>query len=85
MMNQYEWIIATPRSNSACTLGSQEVGKVSLPSFSSCCWPKALEPSATDIAATSTRHLNVDLSFDFMGTSMRVRALTTAVAGCSKT
>ena len=38
MMNQYECIIATPRSNSACTLGSQEVGKLSLPSFSSC-WP----------------------------------------------
>src|SRR5262245_30538738 len=36
MVNQYEWIIATPRSNSACTLGSQEVGKESFPSFSSC-------------------------------------------------
>ena len=53
--NQYEWIIATPRSNSACTLGSQEVGKLSLPSFSSC-WPKALQLSAAVIPATSIRH-----------------------------
>src|SRR5207344_2796411 len=56
--NQYEWIIATPRSSSACTLGSQEVGKLSLPSFSSC-WPKALQPSAADIAAASIRHFGL--------------------------
>ena len=65
--NQYEWIIATPRSNSACTLGSQEVGKLTLPSFSSC-WPKALQFSAAVIPATSIRH------FGFMGTS-RARAI----------
>src|SRR5262245_30850658 len=63
--NQYEWIIATPRSNSACTLGSQEVGKLSLPSFSSC-WPNALQLSAAVIPATS----NSD--FGFMGASGRV-------------
>src|SRR5215470_19976662 len=33
--NQYECSMATPRSNSACTLGSQEVGKLTLPSLSS--------------------------------------------------
>src|SRR5438552_3509549 len=48
--------MATPRSNSACTLGSQEVGKLSLPSFSSC-WPNALQVSAAVIAATNTRCL----------------------------
>src|SRR5438309_4158039 len=63
-MNQYEWLIATPRSNSACTLGSQEVGKLSLPSFSSC-WPNALQLSATVMPATSIRY------FRFMGTSGR--------------
>src|SRR5262245_35816245 len=63
--NQYEWIIATPRSNSACTLGSQEVGKLSLPSFSSC-WPNALQLSAAVIPATSTS------DFGFMGASGRV-------------
>src|SRR5437763_16932691 len=65
-MNQYEWIIATPRSNSACTLGSQEVGKLSLPSFSSC--PKALQLSAAVIPATNIRR------FRFMGTSKRAIA-----------
>src|SRR5439155_4596658 len=76
-MNQYEWIIATPRSNSACTFGSQEVGKLSLPSFSSC-WPKALPLSAAVIPATSIKHVG------FMGTSGRVRSLMTAAVGCSK-
>src|SRR5262249_21333690 len=33
--------MATPRSNSACTFGSQEVGKLSVPSFSSPCCPEA--------------------------------------------
>src|SRR5262245_41823205 len=62
--NQYEWIIATPRSNSAWTLGSQEVGKLSLPSFSSC-WPRAPQLSAAVIPMTSIRY------FGFMGTSGR--------------
>src|SRR5262249_42515923 len=35
--NQYECSIAMPRSNSACTLGSQDVAKVTLPSLWSCC------------------------------------------------
>src|SRR5262249_17180080 len=64
-MNQYEWIIATPRSNSACTLGSQDVGKLSLPSLSSC-WPNALQFSAAVIPATNTS------DFAFMGASRRV-------------
>jgi hypothetical protein len=58
-------------------LGSQEVGKLSLPSFSFC-WPKALPFSAAVIPATSIRH------FGFMGASGRVRSLTTATVGCSK-
>ena len=58
MRNQYEWIIATPRSNSACTLGSQEVGKLSLPSFSSC-WPKALQLSAAVIAGDKYQTLRL--------------------------
>ena len=33
--------MATPRSNSVCTLGSQDVGKLTLPSRSSC-WLHAL-------------------------------------------
>ena len=33
---QNECSIATPRSNCACTLASQEFGKLTLPSFSSC-------------------------------------------------
>src|SRR5262249_54272506 len=37
--------MATPRSNSACTLGSQEVGKLTLPSFSSC-WLHVLPVNA---------------------------------------
>src|SRR5262245_35000177 len=51
--NQYEWSIATPRSNSACTFGSQEVGKLSVPSLSSCCWAKAPEASAAVIRAAA--------------------------------
>jgi hypothetical protein len=38
--NQYECSIATPRLNSVCTLGLQDVGKVTVPSFWSC-WPIA--------------------------------------------
>src|SRR5262245_31126782 len=72
--NQYEWIMATPRSNSACTLGSQEVGKLSLPSFSSCC-PRALPLSVAVSAATSIRRLG------FMGTSGVVRSCTIATSG----
>src|SRR5262249_44768691 len=74
-MNQYECSMATPRSNSACTLGSQEVGKLSLPSFSSC-WPKALQLSAAVMPAISIRH------FRFMGTSGRARS--TAAVDCLK-
>src|SRR5262245_58839258 len=37
--------MATPRSNSACILKSQEVGKLTFPSFSSC-WLHALPFSA---------------------------------------
>src|SRR5262249_20251542 len=37
--------MATPRSNSICTLESQEVGKLTLPRFSSC-WLDALPVSA---------------------------------------
>src|SRR2546425_1990998 len=33
-VNQYECSIATPRSNWLCTFASQEVGNVTLPSFS---------------------------------------------------
>src|SRR4051794_19563522 len=40
--------MATPRSNSACTLGAQEVGKTTLPNFSSC-WPIAPLASAAVI------------------------------------
>src|SRR4029450_11175864 len=43
--NQYECNMATPRSKSACTLGSQEVGKLTLPSLSSC-WLQALPVSS---------------------------------------
>src|SRR5262245_11873193 len=49
MMNQYECNIATPRSNSTCTLGSQEVAKFTLPSLSSC-WAIALLASATVVS-----------------------------------
>src|SRR6516165_992624 len=69
-VNQYEWIIATPRSNSACTLGSQEEGKLSLPSFSSC-WPNALQPRATVMPAASIRY------FRFMGNLPDARPRTT--------
>src|SRR5512145_2354818 len=33
-MNQYEWSIATPRSNCSWALALQEVGKLTLPNFS---------------------------------------------------
>src|SRR5436190_23553245 len=50
--------MATPRSKSACTLGSQEVGKLNLPSFSSC-WPNALQLIATVISpATNSLHFS---------------------------
>ena len=62
IVNQYEWIIATPRSNSACTLGSQEVGKLSFPSFSSC-WAAAGPLSAAMMVATTMT------DFGFMETS----------------
>src|SRR5215468_8455024 len=55
-MNQYECSMATPRSNSACTLGSQEVGKLTLPSFWSS-WVAAPPASAAVIrpAANNVR------------------------------
>src|SRR5882672_10025765 len=49
--NQYEWSIATPRSKSGCTLGSQDVGKVTLPTitfWSASSW-------ATEGAASASR------------------------------
>src|SRR5215475_4417598 len=50
--NQYECSMATPRSNSACTLGSQEVGKLTLPSFSSC-WLQVLLVSVAAMRLTT--------------------------------
>src|SRR3954453_11089663 len=46
--------MATPRSNSACTLGAQEVGKTTLPRFSSC-WPIAPLPSAAVIRPAANK------------------------------
>src|SRR5882757_4548371 len=46
--------MATPRSNSACTLGAQEVGKTTLPSFSSC-WPIAPVASAAVIRPAANK------------------------------
>src|SRR4051794_23981127 len=46
--------MATPRSNSACAVGSQEVGKVTLPSFSSC-WPIAPLASAAVIRPAANK------------------------------
>src|SRR6267142_2750334 len=49
--------MATPRSNSACTLASQVVGKLTLPSFSSCC-ENAPKLSAAEVRpATNIKHL----------------------------
>src|SRR5262249_54988257 len=57
MTNQYECNMATPRSNSACTLGSHDVGKLTLPSFSS--WsanaPPASAAAEISPAANETR------------------------------
>src|SRR5437763_1670800 len=49
--------MATPRSNAACTAGSQEVAKLTLPSFSSC-WAKTLQVSAPEMLATKNRCLS---------------------------
>src|SRR5882757_7457433 len=46
--------MATPRSNSTCTLGSQEMGKSTLPSFSSC-WPIAPLASAAVIRPAANK------------------------------
>src|SRR5260370_31900652 len=54
LRNQYECRIATPRANSACTLGSQERGKATLPSFSSC-WPIAPLVSAAVIRPAANK------------------------------
>src|SRR5439155_2133009 len=55
--NQYECSMATPRSNSACTLASQDVGKLTLPSFSSCCENALKLSAAEDRPATNIKHL----------------------------
>src|SRR5215813_6390080 len=60
MMNQYECNIATPRSNSACTLGSQEVAKFTLPSLSSCC-AIALLASATVVSPALNKNCLNDM------------------------
>src|SRR5712691_10492915 len=52
--NQYECSMATPRSNSACTLGSHEVGKLTLPSLSSC-WATAPLASAAVIRPAANK------------------------------
>src|ERR1700693_3702153 len=74
--NQYECSIATPRSNSACTLGSQEVGKTTLPSFSSC-WPIAPLASAAVIrpAANKIRPDCVSIVSLLSGLRVMVREL----------
>src|SRR5262245_65216341 len=54
---QNECSIATPRSNWACTLGSQELGKFTLPSCSA--------PCAGMAAASAVMDTNVE-SKDFM-------------------
>src|SRR5215203_4408353 len=75
--NQYECSMATPRSNSACTFGSQEVGKLNLPSFSSC-WANALPVSkATMMLAEISRH------FDLMVELPILRRADTPGCSCS--
>ena len=52
-LNQNECSIATPRSNSACTFGSQDVGKVTLPSCSAPLAGSAVESTAKNTKATT--------------------------------
>src|SRR6267143_812469 len=55
-VNQYECSIATPRSNCACTLASQDVGNATLPSLS---W-------ANPGAVNTTRSRAIDVSVALM-------------------
>src|SRR5437870_9853446 len=57
-VNQYECSIATPRSNGACTLASQDVGKVTLPSLS---WA-----SPGTVSAVRTRRSAIEASAVFI-------------------
>jgi hypothetical protein len=59
--------MATPRSNSVCTLGSQDVGKLTLPSISSC-WLRTLVLSTIVI-----RLAPIIRYFGFMAFSHRKR------------
>src|SRR5215510_3947718 len=60
--------MATPRSNSVCTLGSHDVGKLTLPSISSC-WLRTLVLSTIVI-----RLAPIIRYFGFMAFSHRKRA-----------
>src|SRR5215510_14383515 len=55
--NQKEWSSATARVNSFCAAGLQEVGKLTVPSFSGACWAPAdmANRRARDTAMASDR------------------------------
>src|SRR5687768_15408867 len=76
--NQYECCIATAASKSGCTLGSQDVGNVTLPSWSgsSCEWATPEPNSRTQDIAVKRRGVFIFISVSQPVSSCLIDSLT---------
>src|ERR687891_2695884 len=67
---QNEWSNATARANGACTAGAQEVGKLTVPSFSGrawwCDWSFSSAAAPTAASAQARRAVGSDERAEYM-------------------